>query len=102
MKTSLHLLASPTEVIKERLQFVQAADRGAHGIPQRKQETDGGVRLFTTRQRLRLPAIAASFCDVRLHVNVEEAILVVDAERATELALTEQVVERDTRSNRDT
>lgn len=35
-------------------------------------------------------------------MNVEQLLLVVDVECAAEFALTEQVVERDTCSNRDT
>lgn len=100
-----------------RSQLIKTADRGPHGIPQRKKETDGRVRLLSTGQRLRLPAIATSFRNVRLHlyksasntpyrvestyVYVEQAVLVIDAQRATELALTEKIIKCDTCSNRD-
>jgi hypothetical protein len=71
--------AFAVDTVHEDIKLVQAADRGAHGIPQCKQETDRGIRLLTTRERLCLPAVATSFCDVRLDVDVEKLILVVDA-----------------------
>jgi hypothetical protein len=98
-----HLHAAfAVDTVHKDIEFVQAADGRAHGIPQCEQKTNGRVGLLTTRECLRLPAIATSFCDIWLHVDVEKLILVVDAQRATELALTEEVVERDPRSNGDT
>lgn len=81
--------------VHEDVEFVEAADRAAHGLPDGEQQADGGERLFTTRKRLRFAARVGSSGEVRLDLDVEFFAFVVDDCLAAELALAQQVPEHD-------
>jgi hypothetical protein len=56
------------DAVHEDVEFVKAADRRAHGVPKREQQTHGRVRFLAARECLRLPAISALLHNVRLNL----------------------------------
>jgi hypothetical protein len=68
MNTSLCLSVLVYQRNERHSQLIETTNRRPHGVPQRKEQTNGRIRLFSTGQRLSLPTIAASFCDVWLHL----------------------------------
>jgi hypothetical protein len=68
MKTSLLKVNRHNEIEEIDLQLIQAANWRAHCLPEREEETYGGERLLTSRQRLGLPSLVGLARDVWLHL----------------------------------
>jgi len=74
------------DIVHEDVKLVQTANRRAHGLPEREEETDCGKGLFAAREGLGLPALVRVARFVRLDFEVESFVVVVDDEGAAETA----------------